>query len=29
MKCFSVEEAKRRAAVMALLTYDIHKHLFV
>lgn len=29
IKCSSVEEAKRRALTLALLTYDIHKHLFV
>ena len=28
MTCYSVEEAKRRAAALALLTYDVHKHLF-
>jgi hypothetical protein len=24
-----VEEARNRAAILALLTYDIHNHLFV
>lgn len=29
MKCATIEEARRRAYVLALLTYDIHNHLFI
>ena len=29
ISCGSVEEAKRRAIVMAYLTYDMTRHLFV
>lgn len=29
MSCSSVEEARRRAIVMAYLTYDMTRHLFV
>lgn len=29
ISCASVEEAKRRAIVMAYLTYDMTRHLFV
>eukprot|EP00347_Sterkiella_histriomuscorum_P006457 403352701 len=29
MKCHSIDEAKRRALTLALLTYDIHRHVFL
>ncbi|CDW82611.1 leucine-rich repeat and iq domain-containing protein 3 [Stylonychia lemnae] len=29
MKCSSIDEARRRVLTMALLTYDIHQHLFL
>ena len=29
MKCSSIDEARRRVLTIALLTYDIHQHLFL